>query len=52
VSAFVMSRPEEEREAAQEWIRSGQSVSAERLQDQKRPVNDAASSAHARGSRP
>jgi NADPH-dependent 2,4-dienoyl-CoA reductase/sulfur reductase-like enzyme len=47
VSAFVMSRPEEEREAAQEWIRSGQRVSAERLRNPEQPVREAAASAHA-----
>jgi NADPH-dependent 2,4-dienoyl-CoA reductase/sulfur reductase-like enzyme len=47
VSAFAMNRPEEEREAAQEWIRSGQKVSAERLKDQKQSIKEASASAHA-----
>lgn len=41
VSAFVMNRPDEEREAAPEWIKSKQSISAERLADQTRPVREA-----------
>ena len=42
VSAFVMNRPDEEREAAPEWIKSKQTISAERLADQNRPVKEAA----------
>ena len=42
VSAFTMNRPDEEREAAPEWIKSKQRISAERLADQKRPVQEAA----------
>lgn len=41
VSAFVMNRPDEEREAAPEWIKSKQSISAERLADQNRPLKEA-----------
>ena len=42
VSAFAMNRPDEEREAALEWIKSKQRISAERLVDQNRPVREAA----------
>jgi NADPH-dependent 2,4-dienoyl-CoA reductase/sulfur reductase-like enzyme len=42
VSAFAMNRPDEEREAAPEWIKSKQRISAERLADQKRSVKEAA----------
>ena len=41
VSAFVMNRPDEEREVAPEWIKSKQGVSAERLGDQNRGVKEA-----------
>ena len=41
VSAFVMNRPDEERESAPEWIKSKQSISAERLADQNRPLKEA-----------
>lgn len=41
VQAFTMSRPDEEREVAPEWIRTRQAVSAERLGDQSRPARDA-----------
>ena len=41
IAAFVMNRPEEEREAAPVWIQSKQSISAERLQDQKRSIKEA-----------
>jgi hypothetical protein len=41
VSAFVMNRPDEERQAAPEWIKSKQAISAERLGDQNRAVKDA-----------
>lgn len=41
VSAFVMNRPGEEREAAPEWIKSKQTISAERLADQNRPLKEA-----------
>jgi NADPH-dependent 2,4-dienoyl-CoA reductase/sulfur reductase-like enzyme len=37
-AAFVMNRPDEERQAAPEWIRSHQTVSRERLQDKTRSV--------------
>ena len=41
VQAFVMSRPDEEREVAPEWIKNRQAVSAERLADQTRGIRDA-----------
>jgi len=37
-AAFVMNRPDEERQTAPEWIRSHQTVSRERLQDKTRSV--------------
>ena len=42
-AAFVMNRPDEERQAAPEWIKSGQTVSADRLADPNRPVVQALS---------
>jgi NADPH-dependent 2,4-dienoyl-CoA reductase/sulfur reductase-like enzyme len=42
VSAFAMNRPDEERQAAPEWIKSKERISAERLADQNRPVKEAA----------
>ena len=41
VAAFVLGRPEEERDAAQEWIRSREPVSAEVLADSSRPLERA-----------
>jgi NADPH-dependent 2,4-dienoyl-CoA reductase/sulfur reductase-like enzyme len=41
IAAFVMNRPDEERQRAPEWIRSKQTISADRLKDQNRPVQDA-----------
>jgi 3-phenylpropionate/trans-cinnamate dioxygenase ferredoxin reductase component len=41
VCAFVLSRPDEEREAAPEWIQSQQALSPDRLRDANRPVKDA-----------
>jgi 3-phenylpropionate/trans-cinnamate dioxygenase ferredoxin reductase component len=41
VSAFVMNRPDEERQLAPEWIKSKQIVSAERLKDHTRPLKEA-----------
>lgn len=38
VAAFVMDRPDAEREAAQQWIRSGEAVSAEMLADEDTPL--------------
>jgi len=37
-AAFVMNRPDEERQVAPEWMRSHQTISRERLSDQKRSV--------------
>ena len=44
VQAFVMSRPDEEREVAPEWIRTRQAVSAGRLGDPHRAIRDAVQS--------
>jgi len=41
VAVFAMNRPDEERQAAPEWIKSHQTVSRERLSDNKRPVLEA-----------
>lgn len=41
VAAFAMSRPDEERELAPEWIGSKQPISTERLKDQNRPLKEA-----------
>lgn len=41
VSAFVMNRPDDERQVAPEWIQSKRAVSAERLGDHNRAVKDA-----------
>ena len=41
IAAFVMNRPEEERQCAPEWIKSKQSISADRLKDQNRPIQEA-----------
>jgi hypothetical protein len=37
-AAFVMARPEAERDLAQEWIRSREPVSADTLADASRPL--------------
>lgn len=42
VSAFAMSRPDEERQAAAEWVKAKQLVAPERLGDNSRAVEDAA----------
>ena len=42
VSAFAMNRPDEERQAAAEWIKTKQLVAPERLGDNSRAVQDAA----------
>lgn len=42
VAAFVMSRPDEEREAAPKWIEGGQQVSAAVLQDASQSIPAAA----------
>jgi NADPH-dependent 2,4-dienoyl-CoA reductase/sulfur reductase-like enzyme len=41
VAAFTMNRPDEEREAAPEWIQAKNEVSAARLGDSKRGVKEA-----------
>jgi len=40
-AAFVMNRPDEERQVAPEWIKSSQKVSAERLADKNRSTLEA-----------
>jgi NADPH-dependent 2,4-dienoyl-CoA reductase/sulfur reductase-like enzyme len=42
VSAFAMNRPDEERQAAAEWVKAKQLVSPERLGDNNSAVNEAA----------
>ena len=42
VSAFAMNRPDEERQAAVEWVKGKQLVSPERLADNNRAVGEAA----------
>jgi NADPH-dependent 2,4-dienoyl-CoA reductase/sulfur reductase-like enzyme len=42
VSAFAMNRPDEERDAAAEWIKNKQLVAPERLGDNHRAVKEAA----------
>ena len=41
IAAFVMNRPGEERQSAPEWIKSKQNVSADRLKDKNRPIQEA-----------
>jgi NADPH-dependent 2,4-dienoyl-CoA reductase/sulfur reductase-like enzyme len=41
VAAFLISRPDEERQVAPEWIESGVEVSAQRLSDKNIPVQEA-----------
>ena len=41
VAAFVMNRPEEERQIAPEWIKSKQIISVDRLKDQNRSIKEA-----------
>jgi NADPH-dependent 2,4-dienoyl-CoA reductase/sulfur reductase-like enzyme len=41
VSAFVMNRPDEERQAAPEWIKSKEAISGEQLANQNRPLKEA-----------
>jgi NADPH-dependent 2,4-dienoyl-CoA reductase/sulfur reductase-like enzyme len=45
VSAFAMNRPDEERQAAADWVKARQLVSPERLADNHREVKEAALSA-------
>jgi hypothetical protein len=40
-AVFVMNRPDEERQAAGEWIKSNQPVSHERLSDNNRSILEA-----------
>ena len=42
VAVFAMKRPEEERDVAPKWIEARQRVSAARLDDTSRPIEDAA----------
>jgi NADPH-dependent 2,4-dienoyl-CoA reductase/sulfur reductase-like enzyme len=44
ISAFVINRPDDERQVPPEWIKTKQIVSAKRLADQTRSVQDAAQS--------
>lgn len=41
-ATFVMDRPDEERELAPQWIKSGQPLAAERLQDSEQSLRGAA----------
>jgi hypothetical protein len=41
IAAFVMNRPDEERQCAPEWIKSKQIISADRLKDHNRPIGEA-----------
>lgn len=41
VAAFVMNRPDEERQCAPEWIKSKQTISVDRLKDQNRSIKEA-----------
>jgi NADPH-dependent 2,4-dienoyl-CoA reductase/sulfur reductase-like enzyme len=41
IAAFVMSRPDEERESAPQWIETKQTLSPDRLASESRPVKDA-----------
>ena len=40
-AAFVMNRPDEERQVAPEWIKSRRTVSADRLADKNKPIQEA-----------
>jgi hypothetical protein len=42
VAAFVMNRPDAERQVPPEWIERRQIVSPQRLSDQDRPIQEAA----------
>jgi NADPH-dependent 2,4-dienoyl-CoA reductase/sulfur reductase-like enzyme len=42
ISAFVMNRPDEERQLAPEWIQNKNEISPDRLGDLKAPLRDAA----------
>jgi NADPH-dependent 2,4-dienoyl-CoA reductase/sulfur reductase-like enzyme len=41
IAAFVMNRPDEERQFAPEWIKSKQILSADRLKDHNLPIGEA-----------
>jgi 3-phenylpropionate/trans-cinnamate dioxygenase ferredoxin reductase subunit len=41
VAAFVMDRPDEERQAAQEWIENGRSLSGDELSNERLPLKAA-----------
>jgi NADPH-dependent 2,4-dienoyl-CoA reductase/sulfur reductase-like enzyme len=41
IAAFVMNRPDEERQFAPEWIKSKQILWADRLKDHNRPIGEA-----------
>jgi len=41
IAAFVMNRPDEERQVAPEWIMGKQTISVDRLKDQNRSVKEA-----------
>jgi len=41
IAAFVMNRPDGERQCAPEWIQSKQKISPDRLKDQNRPIQEA-----------
>ena len=41
IAAFVMNRPDEERQVAPEWIKSSQTVSPDRLSDNNRSILEA-----------
>jgi NADPH-dependent 2,4-dienoyl-CoA reductase/sulfur reductase-like enzyme len=47
LAAFTMNRPDEERNAAPQWIESGQKLSASKLADVKQPISAASGSAAA-----
>ena len=49
-AAFVMNRPEEERNVAPEWIEAGRRVLAETLADSSRPIAEAAETVRKAGS--
>jgi NADPH-dependent 2,4-dienoyl-CoA reductase/sulfur reductase-like enzyme len=41
IAAFVMNRPDEERQVAPEWIKSKRTISVDRLKDQNRGIQEA-----------
>jgi NADPH-dependent 2,4-dienoyl-CoA reductase/sulfur reductase-like enzyme len=41
IAAFVMNRPDEERQFAPEWIKSKKTISVDRLKDQNRSIQEA-----------